>query len=134
SAPDPVRPTRIDGLSAVAGGHAPDHTAELVESGRFAALLAEWRARFDAIVIDCPPALTATETLTVAALADAALVVVRTDKTARPEAAATVELLRRAGANVAGIVVNADPGAGPAVFAPRTAGPAPEAVAGRRAA
>lgn len=134
SAPDPVRPTRIDALSAVAGGHAPDHAAELVESGRFAALLAEWRARFDAVVIDCPPALTATETLAVAALADASVVVVRTDKTARPEAAATVELLRRAGANIAGIVVNADPGAGPAVFAPRTAEPAPETVGERRAA
>lgn len=134
SAPDPVRATRVEGLSAIAGGAAPDSAAELIESDRFAALLAQWRARFDTVVIDCPAVLTATETLAIARLADTAAIVVRTDKTARPEAAAAVELLRRAKADVAGIVVNADPGAGPAAFAPRTTERTPDAITRHRAA
>jgi receptor protein-tyrosine kinase len=109
--------TPIDNLSVAHAGTPTYDAAELVESTTFAGFVAGMRARFDAIVIDCPPALTATETLALATLADATVVVVRADRTARSETAAAVEMLRRAGANVAGIILNADPATGPALFA-----------------
>jgi capsular exopolysaccharide synthesis family protein len=100
--------TSIDGISLVPAGLCPPNPSELLESERFDQLLAEMRGRFDAIIIDSPPALSSTDATLLAARADATVVVVRSDQTARPKAAAAVAMLAKAAPRVMGIVLNGD--------------------------
>jgi capsular exopolysaccharide synthesis family protein len=103
-----VRATSIEGISLVPAGLCPANPSELLDSERFEAMLAELRGRFDAIVIDSPPALVATDATLLAARADATILVVRSDHTGRPKAAAAVEMLGRATRRVMGVVLNGE--------------------------
>jgi capsular exopolysaccharide synthesis family protein len=98
--------TSIDNISLVPAGLCPANPSELLDSRRFDAILAELRGRFDAIVIDSPPALAATDATLLATRADATILVVRSDQTARPKAAAAVELLGHATPRIMGVVLN----------------------------
>jgi succinoglycan biosynthesis transport protein ExoP len=66
------------------------------------ALLATLRSRYDVVLLDVPPAYALAEGRVLARLADTALLCVRWGHTPRRIAAGAVELLREAGANVAG--------------------------------
>jgi capsular exopolysaccharide synthesis family protein len=101
-----LRTTSIDNIAVVPAGLCPANPSELLDSARFDAVLAELRGRFDAIVIDSPPALTATDATLLAAKADATVLVVRSDRTVRPKAAAAVEMLGRATPRIMGVVLN----------------------------
>jgi capsular exopolysaccharide synthesis family protein len=101
-----LRTTSIDNISLVPAGLCPANPSELLESARFDAMLAGLRGRFDAIVIDSPPVLAATDATLLAARADATVLVVRSDQTARPNAAAAVEMLGHATSRIMGVVLN----------------------------
>ncbi len=103
-----VYATSIEGISLVPAGLCPANPSELIDSERFDAMLAELRGRFDAIVIDSPPALAATDATLLAARADATIVVVRSDHTGRPKASAAVEMLGQATQRVMGVVLNGE--------------------------
>ncbi len=103
-----VRPTAVNGLSIVTAGSQGAMVSDLLETPRFGALLDGLRARFDAIVIDAPPLLEATDATVIAAQADAAIAVVRCDRTTRADTASMVQTLRRADVRVLGIVLNGD--------------------------
>ncbi len=105
-----VYATSIDGISLVPAGLCPPNPSELLESDRFDQLLAEMRGRFDAIIIDSPPALSSTDATLLAARADATVVVVRSDQTARSKAAAAVAMLGKAAPRIMGVVLNGDAG------------------------
>jgi cellulose biosynthesis protein BcsQ len=61
---------------------------------------------YDWIVIDGPPVLEAPDAATLAAIADAVVMVVRAGRTKRPVLARAVEVLRKNGARVVGSVLN----------------------------
>ncbi len=103
----------IPGIALIPAGGVADHPSELIDSARFDRLLAELRERFDLVVLDSPPTLNVTDASLLASKSDAAIVVVRVDRTARRDAAASVEMLRRAGSRVLGLVLTDDP------YAPR---------------
>ena len=62
--------------------------------------------RYDWIVIDGPPVLYASESSTLAALADGVVIVVEAGRTKKPVLARCVDMLRKAGARVLGSVLN----------------------------
>lgn len=99
----------LPGIALIPAGGSAAQPSELLDSARFDRLLAELRKRFDLIVLDSPPALAVTDAAVLASKADAAIVVVRADRTARRDAADCVEMLCRAGSRVLGLVLTDDP-------------------------
>ena len=71
------------------------------------ALLGELRRRFEWVIVDSPPLASVTDAQLLARLADACLFVVRYDRVSKALVRRTVQGLRRSGANVLGVVLNA---------------------------
>ena len=69
------------GLYLLAGGIARPDVAELISGPKFAEILAEAREMFDYIIIDAPPLAIFTDATVLINKADAALLVVRANKT-----------------------------------------------------
>jgi len=69
-------------------------------------LMSELRAHYDIIILDCAPVLAVADTRIAAGHADAAIVVVRSEKTPASAARTAVNELRKADIEVHGLVVN----------------------------
>lgn len=107
-----TRITGIHGLALVTAGGAQEDAPELLASDRFGDVLVALEERFDAVIIDAPPALAFTDATLIAAKADATIVVARVDGTTRSETAAAVGMLQRASRLMPGVVLNAEPSSG----------------------
>lgn len=73
---------------------------------RFGDVLRNLEGDYDLIVIDAPPVVAVSDAQVMARLADATLLVARWDRTPRKRIQAALQLLRRAGAQVAGVALN----------------------------
>jgi protein-tyrosine kinase len=80
-----------------AGVFSPAEARELVETETGA---------YDWVILDAPPVLDSSDAPPLASVADAVVVVVQAGRTKKPVLARTVDLLRKAGARVAGTVLN----------------------------
>lgn len=80
--------------------------ADLLQSKRFAYLMKTFEESYDFVVLDTPPVGTFVDAAIVAAMADATALVVRENFTKRSDAVAALEQLRKADANVIGVVMN----------------------------
>jgi polysaccharide biosynthesis transport protein len=69
-------------------------------------LVQGWRQTFRYIVIDTPPVLAVTDAVVCARVADAVVLIVRSEQTGRQSLIRARDILRKAGANIAGVVVN----------------------------
>ena len=78
----------------------------LVSSSALRVSLDAVASRYDWIVLDGPPVLESPDAATLGAVADGVLMVVQAGRTKRPVLTRSVDLLRRAGGNVLGIVLN----------------------------
>jgi chain length determinant protein tyrosine kinase EpsG len=87
-------------------GPVPPNPLELVESGRFAAMLAMVSANFDHVVVDTPAFCDGMDCAVIAATCRLALIVVRRDRTAMNGVQDLVAALSRSPAEVAGVVLN----------------------------
>lgn len=85
--------------------HIPN-PADLLQSKRFAQLAKKLEDSYDFVVFDTPPVGTFVDAAIVSAMVDATALVVRENFTKRDEAAAALEQLRKADANVIGVVMN----------------------------
>ena len=94
------------GLAVLVAGAAPADPAGLLESSRFAALLAELSEGFDWTVIDTPPVLTEPDAALVAHAVGDVLLVVDAARPSRRPAAAALRQLEAAGARCLGVVLN----------------------------
>ena len=101
-----VRETPVPGLSLVTAGRLPPGPADLLASGRFAALVGSWRARFDWILFDTVPILPVTDGLVVAKAVRRVMFVVSSGSTSRRVADVALGNLREAGVRVLGGVLN----------------------------
>ncbi len=95
-------------VALVTAGRVPPDPSALLDSPRFAALLAELRERFDCVVIDCAPALEYADAAIVAAHCDAAVFALG-QETSRADAAEASRALRIAGARILGVVTADEP-------------------------
>ena len=77
--------------------------AELLSSG-FRECLEVWRKEYDVIIIDSAPILAVADTLTIAPLATGTVLVVNQQKTDRRQVRTAVDILKRIGVRIAGVV------------------------------
>lgn len=95
-------------LKIITSGGVPPNPADLLASDRMAAILAAAHEQVEMIVVDAPPFLVADASI-LASRVDGVLFVVYPGRTPSDAALTTLEQMRRAGANVLGIVLNRIP-------------------------
>ena len=71
----------------------------------FSGIMARLRQRYDAIIVDSPPAGLLSDALTLASVADQTVIVTRNGESTNAELAVATRLLRERGATLAGLVV-----------------------------
>jgi capsular exopolysaccharide synthesis family protein len=98
---------RIPNLTLLPAGGGHSCPAELLAGNRMRELLSNWRAEYDHILIDTPPVCLFTDSVLLSSLADAMLLVVRSSHATRHAVRHSVDLLQRANARIAGLVLNA---------------------------
>ncbi|MDL1911660.1 polysaccharide biosynthesis tyrosine autokinase [Chloroflexi bacterium CFX6] len=95
-------------LSIITTGNLPPNPAELLGSDRMGWILEELRSIAEMVIIDTPPSLVA-DAQVLAAKVDAVLLVIKPGKTSAASALSSMELYRRAGVRVVGVVLNRIP-------------------------
>lgn len=90
-------------MPAATGSASPN---ELFNRRRFGCLLRALSLRFDRIIIDTPPVNLTSESVTLASAADAALMVVRVNRSNRQSFCNAISVLQRVRANLVGVVAN----------------------------
>lgn len=101
-----VIPTEVPNLDVVCCGAMPTNPSELVSSKRMADFLEEATARYDRVILDCPPVSAVADPLVVAALCDGIMFVTKFNKIRREHARRSVQRIQEAGINLIGIVLN----------------------------
>jgi polysaccharide biosynthesis transport protein len=96
----------IPGLHVLPSGHMPPYPSEMLGSEALPHLVQRWRQQFRYIVIDTPPVLAVTDAVVSSRVADVVVLVARSDKTRRQSLVRARDLLKKAHANIAGVVVN----------------------------
>lgn len=92
-------------LVVLPAGPIPPNPAELLASERTTEILRSLKGAVDVVLLDCPPVVGATDSVVVAARADATLLVCRAGVTTHQDVSQTVTNLRLGGASVAGVVL-----------------------------
>jgi capsular exopolysaccharide synthesis family protein len=93
--------------SVLTCGQLPPNPSELLGSRRMQELLAELRASYEVILIDCAPLLPVTDPMVVSRFADGMLLIARAGSTTRDQVQAAKAVSAKAGAKVFGTVLNA---------------------------
>jgi capsular exopolysaccharide synthesis family protein len=101
--------THVPNLQILPSGPQPPNPSEVLGSRRMRRVLDQMRAGADVVVLDSPPVLAVADSLVLAALADATLLVVRSGHTRRASALRAKEQLDRVEARLLGVVVNGTP-------------------------
>ncbi|MEZ5228708.1 MAG: polysaccharide biosynthesis tyrosine autokinase [Acidimicrobiales bacterium] len=96
----------IPGLWVIPSGPIPANPAELLNSPRFKTVIGELRESVDYVVIDCPPALSTSDPLTVAPLTDGVIVVIDSRRTETDDLLEVRSSLENTGAKILGAVLN----------------------------
>jgi len=96
----------IPNLTVVPAGNDGEAAAEKLTSERVLSLLETWRARFDYVILDTPPAPQFSAGVVLACHADAVLLVVRCGVATKDALRQTRDVLQRANVNIAGLVLN----------------------------
>jgi len=102
----PVEVAEIPHLSVVSAGRPVEYPAEALASKPMAAALQMWRKNYDHVVVDTPPVAMVTDAVVLGAQADAVLLVAKASATTRQALRRTRDVLLRANARIAGVVVN----------------------------
>jgi capsular exopolysaccharide synthesis family protein len=104
-----TRLARIAGdrrLRVVPSGAVSPRSAELLEHSTFKKVLSSLRDEYEFVVVDTPPLNILPDAASVVGLVDAVVVVVRSGVTDEAALELTLERLSRAGATIAGVVLN----------------------------
>jgi capsular exopolysaccharide synthesis family protein len=102
-----VNSTEVSNLHVLPAGPPPPHPAELLGSTVMRNFLAEWREKFDHIIIDSPPCLSVTDAVLLSVEVDAVALVLRSGHTPKEAVRRARNLLFQVKAKVLGVVVNA---------------------------
>jgi succinoglycan biosynthesis transport protein ExoP len=98
--------TSIENIWIIPSGPHPPNPAELLNSKRMRDLLAKVKDRFDTVLIDTPPVLAVIDPVIVSSLADCTVFVVQAGKTTRRALTKAVDEIRKAKAEIIGVVFN----------------------------
>ncbi len=97
----------LPNLLVLPAGRTPPHPAELLGSPLMKELIQQWRAQFDHIILDTPPALSVTDAVLLSVLVDSVVLVVRSGRTTKAALRRARELLNQVNARTMGVVINA---------------------------
>ena len=103
---DAVQKTAIENIWVLSSGPHPPNPAELLNSRRMKDLLALAKDRFDFVLLDTPPVLAVIDPVIISSLADCTVVVIRAGKTTRKPLVRAVEDIRKAKADIVGVIFN----------------------------
>lgn len=101
-----VKPTDVEGLSVLASGPTPPNPTEMLNSNKMNQLIEEFKAQYDLVIFDGPPALLMSDSLIIAAKCDGVLIVVSGGVTKRQHAEKLYVSLEHVNAKVLGVVLN----------------------------
>jgi len=93
-------------VAVIAAGRPTDRPQTLLGSQAMLSLLVELSERYDVVILDTPPVLSASDALILAPMADRVLYVVRWARTASSLAGAGIKQLREVGGRVTGAVLS----------------------------
>ncbi|MCB9715197.1 MAG: polysaccharide biosynthesis tyrosine autokinase [Myxococcales bacterium] len=93
-------------LDVIPCGALPEHPAELLESSALGRVIEQLRQRYDVVIFDSPPVLPVADPLILARAVDGVVLVPRAGRTTQGQLMRTLELLRRTGTRVLGMVLN----------------------------
>ena len=96
----------LSSLDVIASGICPPLPADLLASDQMKAFVDVLRERYDYVIFDSPPALSVTDPLIVASLADGLVLVIRQGYCTRGMLARSTEIFRDVGVKVYGFVLN----------------------------
>lgn len=98
--------TAVPNVWCLPAGPVPHNPPELMNSERSRELFRALAERFDAVLIDCPPATGLSDMLVISGLANGVLLVVSMNQTLRPHLAITARMLARAKSPLVGLLLN----------------------------
>lgn len=98
--------TEVPNLDVVCCGAIPSQPSELIGSRRMAQFLKEVRAKYDRVILDCPPVSAVADPLVVASMSDGIVFVSKFNKIRREHARRSVQRIQDAGIHIVGLVVN----------------------------
>lgn len=99
--------TELIDLDIIPRGPIITGVTELLCTEVFEDLMKQWRLTYDRIVLDTPPVLGLSETVSIQRVVDGVVLVVRAHCTLTKDVTDAVDALRRAGSHLFGIVLNA---------------------------
>lgn len=102
---DSLQTTDTKGLMLLPAGRIPPNPSELLGSRHMADLIKTLSQRYT-VIIDAPPVLPVTDAGLLSAESDGALLVVRVGRTYKDQVALSAKMLRKAGGEVLGTVMN----------------------------
>lgn len=95
-----------ENLDLLPSKHLTNNVTELFLGDRMKQLIEEVRGKYDLVVLDTPPLMVATDAAIMSEYADGLIYVVGYDEISKKELMASKQILKRAGANILGCVVN----------------------------
>ena len=98
--------TPVDHLYVIPAGRKVPNPSEIVESRKLRDYIRRLEEAFDFVIIDSPPVLAVADALSLAAWANATLVVCSADETTWPMLERSLQELKHVRASVAGVVLN----------------------------
>jgi len=101
-----LQETPFPNFYALPSGSLPPNPSELLGSEKMSEILDAVRERTDMVILDTPPVLAVTDACVLAQRVDGVLLVIKPGVTKLAAARQAVELLRRVGANILGVVLN----------------------------
>lgn len=104
-----IKSTSIENLFVIPRGPVPANPSELLSSKRFEKLLEELKDDYDLIILDSAPVNGLSDSLIISKLVDKVVVVSRYGYTQVEDLKNTKRLLDKAGADVAGVIINRAP-------------------------
>jgi capsular exopolysaccharide synthesis family protein len=101
-----VHTTEVPHLDVVCCGATPSCPSELSGSKRMRQFLQEVRARYDRVILDCPPVSAVSDPLVVASMSDGVIFVTKFNRIRRDHARKTVQRIQDSGIHILGVVLN----------------------------
>jgi non-specific protein-tyrosine kinase len=105
-----ARKVALPGLWLIPSGPLPPNPSDLVSSDRFEKLLQKIQKDVDLIIVDSPPVLSASDSLSVAAHTDGAMLVIQSHKTRTDAVRHAASSIHQGGIRLVGVVINRQKG------------------------
>ena len=96
----------VPGLSVLPAGTTPPNPSELLGSKSMSACIEQWRQQYDFVLLDGAPLLPVTDAVSLHALADASILLVRSGLAEKPQVRRSYQMLSQRADHLVGIVIN----------------------------